>query len=140
MNITYRWTERLSDLCCKDWEHCYGSENVLTSYALQRALERSKLADSFHYLSLYCDGHLVALSVVSHNATRSPIWLRLGYKMGSRQYANSIPICFALDFSSWVARLQLAPICWGLPWLRTNPVILSLSRLWREKSTEKRLK
>ncbi|MFV8982151.1 GNAT family N-acetyltransferase [Serratia fonticola] len=61
MNITYRWTERLSDLCCKDWERCYGSENVLTSYALQRALERSKLADSFHYLSLYCDGHLVAI-------------------------------------------------------------------------------
>lgn len=61
MNITCCWTERLSDLCCKDWERCYGSGNALTSYALQRALERSKLADTFHYLRLYCDGHLVAI-------------------------------------------------------------------------------
>lgn len=61
MHITCHWTDCLAELAQEDWESCFGTENVLSSYALQQALERSELAERFYYLRLYQDDCLVGI-------------------------------------------------------------------------------
>ncbi|MCC8366947.1 GNAT family N-acetyltransferase [Xenorhabdus sp. PB61.4] len=61
MEISCKWVESVSHFSREDWEHCYDPENVITSYSLQLALERSELVESFYYLSLYRNEKLTAI-------------------------------------------------------------------------------
>lgn len=61
MYITFRWSEDLAELGPEDWARCFGTDNILTSYAMQRALERSELAERIYYLRLYRDNCLIGI-------------------------------------------------------------------------------
>jgi len=61
MSFSCQWSERVSSFSREDWERCFDPGNVLTSYSLQQALERSQLVEGFHYLSLRQEGKLLAI-------------------------------------------------------------------------------
>lgn len=58
----FHWVKSVDQIDARTWDECFGGENVMQSYALQKATERAGLANVvFHYLIVKEGGVTIAI-------------------------------------------------------------------------------
>lgn len=61
MLIDCQWVNSINLISKKDWCNCFEKDNILQSYELQKAIERSKIVNNFYYLTLSQNKNLIGI-------------------------------------------------------------------------------